>query len=733
MANFINPYNFIPLMEKKSKWEGKKEDVLYTGIIDYSVYTKTPLFIPNSSNDNRYSLMGESEKEKHKSYDFFSYHNLEEESISAEEVKKYCYSPVIPGSEIRGMFRSIYEMLTDSCMSAIQKYDLVSKRTMLTYSPGLLAHGDHGTYRLLKAKSYSIRVRNKEKGEWVSCQNWNGNYSMEECIEGAQVKIKCVPSDKKTRYCLSKDGNIEGYLLKGILDEEGTKKNYHVFTKALDEKGQERVICKAVSIQELEAVLSSYQKNSEKGQSPYEEYEKQLKEFTQNTEKKQTYFPVYYSELRAGNGTRLLLSPACITREVYKNGPQQGMKTYTPCTLSGNPCPACRLFGMLGDKGEAIASHIRFTDLTTKEKVSDCYLSDPALVTLPPLLSPKIASTEFYLKRPEGARFWTYDYYIDQSNHIREYDSGTVMEIAGRKFYWHNLNMKLPDESEKTNLNVTIHPVRSQVKFQGKLYFDGITELELNRIIWMLNAGEKGSVEGKHFGYKLGAAKPLGFGSIAVQVDTVVLREIEKNDEKYMIKNHPYSGEEQVKEILHGCTGEGQNAENPDNECAKNLLMVSEKALKNFYIMTDFWPIGKDENKEFHYPFVENESEEGYQWFMDNHNGIVRERNKFKLKEYMMPLCPELAQTGKQDVAAISAQGTAEYGIVQEVCKSGKIPYAKIKLKKPVEVEEKMCTFGKVEEGIESLKKDQRVQYRVISKDKNGVKLVIVSSDTSSK
>lgn len=283
MANFINPYNFIPLMEGKSKWEGKKEDALYTGVIDYSVYTKTPLFIPNSSNDNRYSLMGESEKEKHKSYDFFSYHNLEEESISAEEVNKYCYSPVIPGSEIRGMFRSIYEMLTDSCMSAVQKYDLVSKRTMLTYTPGLLAHGDHGTYRLLKAKPYSIRVRNKEGDKWVSCQDWNDGYCMEECIEGAQVKIKCVPSGKKKRYCLSKDGNIEGYLLKGILDEEGTKKNYHVFDKDLAEKGQERVICNAVSIQELEAVLSSYQKNSEKGQYPYEEYEKQLKEFTQNT------------------------------------------------------------------------------------------------------------------------------------------------------------------------------------------------------------------------------------------------------------------------------------------------------------------------------------------------------------------------------------------------------------------------------------------------------------------
>ena len=46
MAKFINPYNFIPIGSKKSGNAGKGE---LSGVIHYSVLTKTPLFIPNTA------------------------------------------------------------------------------------------------------------------------------------------------------------------------------------------------------------------------------------------------------------------------------------------------------------------------------------------------------------------------------------------------------------------------------------------------------------------------------------------------------------------------------------------------------------------------------------------------------------------------------------------------------------------------------------------------------------
>lgn len=47
---FVNPYNFIPLGKGRSSVKeesGKK----YTGVINYTLKTVTPLFIPNTSSE----------------------------------------------------------------------------------------------------------------------------------------------------------------------------------------------------------------------------------------------------------------------------------------------------------------------------------------------------------------------------------------------------------------------------------------------------------------------------------------------------------------------------------------------------------------------------------------------------------------------------------------------------------------------------------------------------------
>lgn len=64
-SRFVNPYNFISLPNKKAPAYTDK-DKRY-GVIHYSITTKTPLFIPNSSNDNVFAC----KESGHKSYDFF--------------------------------------------------------------------------------------------------------------------------------------------------------------------------------------------------------------------------------------------------------------------------------------------------------------------------------------------------------------------------------------------------------------------------------------------------------------------------------------------------------------------------------------------------------------------------------------------------------------------------------------------------------------------------------------
>ena len=111
---FLNPYNFISFPQKKA--EAYTDTDKHTGVIEYTITTKTPLFIPNSSSDKAFK---ESETvTDHKSYDFFSYTNLDSKKLYENEY----HLPVIPGSEMRGVVRNAYETLTDSCMGLLKKY-----------------------------------------------------------------------------------------------------------------------------------------------------------------------------------------------------------------------------------------------------------------------------------------------------------------------------------------------------------------------------------------------------------------------------------------------------------------------------------------------------------------------------------------------------------------------------------------------------------------------------------
>ena len=69
---FLNPYNFIGFPDKKAK--AYIDTDCHTGVIEYSLTTETPLFIPNSSSESAFkeaALVND-----HRSYDFFSYTEL---------------------------------------------------------------------------------------------------------------------------------------------------------------------------------------------------------------------------------------------------------------------------------------------------------------------------------------------------------------------------------------------------------------------------------------------------------------------------------------------------------------------------------------------------------------------------------------------------------------------------------------------------------------------------------
>lgn len=590
-ALFINPYNFIPLTMQKKLADPENRNL--TGVIEYSVLTKTPLFVPNTSNDHAFfpELMD------HKSYDFFSYKNLMEGEEKKRGYRHIYQKPIIPGSEIRGMFRSNYEILTESCMSVVDDESVLSKRTMERFRAGLIRKIDEERYDLIDAENYRWRVKTDHTERFHEGQCvWFEKSGNKAC----QVTTEAF------------DGKIQGYILKGM---KGPKKRCcHIFVKkdSKSSKGE-------VNLEVLECILSKYNHFE---QDSYKDYKEQFVKFKKGNVG--SLFPVYYSMIE----NYIMLSPACITREIYEKRLKDILKTFRSCTDKEKLCPACALFGMV-NHGTAVSSRIRFTDLLPEEHecAQDYYCED--MVTLPPLLSPNISNIEFYLRKPEGASFWTYDYYINDKGETVPY----VPEISGRKFYWHQMDCVLPKRIAPQNLNVTIRPVKAGIAFHGKLYFQNISSKELDQLLWMMNAGESGAIGERKHGYKLGAAKPLGLGSIATSVDRVGIRRIFVDKNQIIREEQEYSW-----------------------TCSEDLF--SPEVVGNFLKMTDFYAVS---GKRVSYPVTADQLSDGkfvtdgYKWFVENHGCYLgggktdtkspRKRKEMYYREHLVPMEPELQPT----------------------------------------------------------------------------------------
>ena len=588
--------------------------------------------------------------------------------------------PVIPGSEIRGMLRSYYEVLTNSCLSVMEEDAILSRRMIETFEPGLIGKDENGNFSLYKAKDYLWRTKGTNNRE--DELNWRDSYYRRKCYkqdaedlkEGHKVyfeigerpteKLGKTPKGKPLAKNVSgkKDNNndnqLEGYIIKGedgpVLGNKGEKHCAHIF-KPIGNSIKENV-----DISVLKLVLNEYKKYSEQGDDKkqnyaYKEYAEQLEIFEKD--KEWEFFPVYYNIIE-NSPNYVMLSPACITREIYQNNMKKLAGKFCSCDNKEKLCPACNLFGTV-QKDFAYSSKIRFTDLECKienkkettinedDIIKNCY---DKIITLPEMSSPKITSTEFYMKRPNnGAVFWTWDYYISANGEVIPLEKP---ELNGRKFYWHNLKDNIPENIPKTIRNITVRPLKKNVKFTGKLYFKNITGDELMSLYWLLNCGENEGLEDKKHGYKLGSAKPLGFGSIAINVDNVFLRKVNMADNTIKIKEEP------IKEELD------QNKDVWGERFFRSVNRTRTRdIISDFNEMTKFNIFSKTGTEEdIVYPRTENQTNgtEGFQWFVNNryicdNNNNRRspspgkgKRNKLHFKEYMQPMQAKLKFTTGQ-------------------------------------------------------------------------------------
>ena len=607
MNKFINPYNFISIDEKvdRKSINDRMIGANLTGYIDCVLSTLTPIFIPNTSNDNAF---GKRDTEQKKSYDFFSYDNL----VGQDQTHKFS-RPIIPGSSLRGPVRAAFEAAFNGCLSQVDREnrDTLYRRMNAPKTPGLLKYDrDKNSWSLYSAERVMMKVdfcnRDPDGMEtrWEEKKEETGSCAFPNAVHfktGTRVFVKksartyvtqinnrdfdtrCYMATKISQNQFS--GSSEGYVLNGQI----FSRKHH---NSIMIPGP--VVVREVpkeAIDRLDKVWALYDDSTvNKTHKGYRDFKECYRD------KKPT--PIFYTEV-AGN---LYLSPACITKEVYVNtilGLLEKQDGHQPCESTDDICEACALFGLVNDSGESLTSRIAFHDAFPcdedgKELASNEWKSwfcDPRW--LPELSKPKPSSVEFYTRKPEanGITNWNFDYAeIGRNQDVRR--EKIDLKLRGRKMYWHSVNQVPGPENDKSASirHSFVRAVNKDKRFSARITFHDLTEKELNRLLWTLTLGDKKA-------HKIGRGKPIGMGSVKIDIKAVKTR-------SYVLKDGIT-----VRDI-------SEYSFSSDTIMKTGSININSKRIKELMTISAFPGPGTDD-APVRYPW-DGTHTENYKWFAEN-------------------------------------------------------------------------------------------------------------------
>lgn len=516
---FVNPYNFVPV-DLRAKREcidvTKKREPLLTGYLDCGLICKTPLAIPDTQN-------AVSEDGKHYKYPFY---------MAGGSV------PVIPGSALRGVIRNVFEALTNSCFGTMQKDTRVTIRSAKAFTPGLLIRETDG-WKLYKAKRWLLVTDKKFFDSQELAQSGILCYRREDLSfhTGQEVTFLAGRADDVYE---SRGRKIGPYIKKVLKEEEKGKISGDVRSgffcqgeiapkrhfESVFEKGRKLEIkVTEQDFERLESTLAIYRNksinqkyqdpsetaktnNSKENHTGYPDYE---------NAKKKGVIPVYFDEKETEKG-KLYLTMAALGRKAFQRSLNDaaGKRSHQECTKRSSLCPACALFGTVGE--ENLGSRVRFTDAECTNFDGNSMTEN---VTFAELSSPKISYTPFYLRPANGKKAEDYK----EIDYKPGYDS-RELEIRGRKFYWHHK----PDSSSAKNIernerNATFDVLNENAEFNFRIYFDGITDGQLAMLEEAVHLNDNEPDGDKC--HKIGHGKPLGYGSVKIFIKECTLRQFD--------------------------------------------------------------------------------------------------------------------------------------------------------------------------------------------------------------
>ena len=594
---FSNPYNFVPVAEiPKDKFEEriakfKKPYVPHdrfdglSGIITCRLKTLSPFFISGTHK--------EMERDEHKHLDFFS---TDKEKINGQENR--WRMPVVAGSTLRGVIRSVCEAVSNSPITALSSEVL--------------------DYRALS------QARNLKCGRIIKLPSETVMGEIQ-LLNSAKLAFADIPSDATDTMegwaRIEDDINLQGQLVGEVAvdctienpNDNQYKRGYFKLTgrNLIDKKKNERFFyvkgneTVSFSLEEMRMYNKLIKRQNTQAEKAFKSDNSNIaaKEIRDRKNHPLAKGLLVYFQ-KTGKYARNL-GYVSIPRWQYEMAIHEKIGTFFhPAEDADSLCPTSRIFGFVRDKKiskkkdyegkSSYAGRIYFSDAKFDSSHGKKVRYDEDIV-LDILGSPKPTTYEFYLFNPAD------------KNQSGNYNN-TNMKLRGRKFYLHQENKG--QYRRKGNLTDQQNSTLKKVLAEGNEFvftvrFDNLEDYELGLLLWSL-ALENGMA------HKIGMGKPLGFGSVSITVGSV---------EIICRKTRYSSFVKAINDLQDGIT-KNTNWQNDYvlkfTSWMEDVFTTEFAELENVKALKKILEYPNRSTSPIHYPLCENTDEKQFEWFVAN-------------------------------------------------------------------------------------------------------------------
>lgn len=578
------PYNFVPLPNKiltvddgvevngknEKLWEMHDQFVpgSHNGWIDLTLKTLTPLFIRGP--------ITKIDKEWYKG----------DSRLRAEPFTNKNGVPAIPGSSLRGMIRSLVEVLSFSKITPVtderpffRTFDTKS-RIGQEYVARMLVDGN-------KPSGGFITKINEKWFITPAAEVLRVHHNLlNACNCGIPASshddLKYHPSwhcQNKPCWFLRSDNDTRKVSRLSLEEKDGWENGVLVLSGFIDNKHHEFIFLGQDTSRRIEIPESIWRRFHDREQVSQWQKEAFSKNSPPQVGRKSDGSlrdgePVFYivnehDKSQNNPDSLIFLGRAQMFRYPYDLSPNDLISN--ELSEAGLDITEA-IFGKIGQK--TIKSRVYFDDSIAKGDQSACCEN----VIVPRILSsPKFTCFQHYLTQNGN----------QSKKKLTTYLKGDYTTLRGHKFYWHRWDdekgIDLVKEEERYNellrdlqlpqprdkQHTLIRPVKKDIEFSGRIRFSNLSDMELGALLAALNLPDGCA-------HKLGMGKPLGLGSIEINTKLSLIEREERysawgNDgisnydaddfirafEKAVI-NHASASNEAITESMYGLSKIGR-------------------------------------------------------------------------------------------------------------------------------------------------------------------------------